>query len=136
MERIIDFLSFKIPVVLESLITPLVNCRGDMIVSAVKHQCPWIKKLFFCFISLGIVQIGKGLGEEELISGNSKKSTTRHKTSESPTRNQESGLLFIPLFYYSVRAYMLILKAELFCHCFLSVSLHFAFNGVRLRIKL
>lgn len=39
----------------------------------------------------GIVQIGKGLGEEELISGNSKKSTTRHKTSESPTRNQESG---------------------------------------------
>ena len=47
MERIIDFLSFKIPVVLESLITPLVNCRGDMIVSAVKHQCPWIKKLFF-----------------------------------------------------------------------------------------
>ena len=94
-ERIIDFLSFKIPVVLESLITPLVNCRGDMIGSAVKHQCPWIKKLFFCFISLGIVQIGKGLGEEELISGNSKKSTTRHKTSESPTRNQESGLLFI-----------------------------------------
>lgn len=89
MERIIDFLlSFKIPVVLESLITPLVNC------SAVKHQYLWIKKLF-CFISLGIVQIGKGLGEEELISGNSKKSTTRHKTSESPTRNQESGLLFI-----------------------------------------
>lgn len=25
---------------------------------------------------------------------------------------------------------MLILKAELFCHCFVSVSLHFAFNGV------
>ena len=49
MELIIDFLSFKIPVVLESLITPLVNCRGDMIVSAVKHQCPWIKKLFFLF---------------------------------------------------------------------------------------
>ena len=52
------------------------------------------KEAFFCFISLGIVQIGKGLGEEELISGNSKKSA-RHKTPESPTRNQESGLLFI-----------------------------------------
>ena len=46
------------------------------------------------FCRLGIVKIGKGLGEEAPFSGDSKRST-KHKATGSPPRNPEPGLVFV-----------------------------------------
>ena len=49
------------------------------------------------FDVLGIVQIGRGMGEEAQFSGDSKRSTTRHKATVSPPRNPEPGSVFVTL---------------------------------------